>query len=195
MSLRYLAPRLSLCLAPLALAACSSNEAVEADSSGAEVADAAPEGMGTEEIVAAMKDGVRPLPGQYSSKVELVDLDMPGMPADQLGQMKSMMAGSMAKVTSYCLTKEQAEKGFEEMARNAQDNCKVESFDVDGGKFSGRMRCSGEGSEGTMTMTGTGTETGSDMQMAMDMNSASLPGGKMAMKMHVTTQRIGDCEG
>ncbi|AKM09347.1 DUF3617 domain-containing protein [Croceicoccus naphthovorans] len=188
MPIRPVARLTVLCLAPLTLAACGSDEP-------AEQAAASAEGMSTDEIAAEMKQGVRPQPGQYRSNAELVSLEIPGMPAAQVDQLKSMMAGAMAQANTYCLTPEDAEQGFEKMATEAQENCKVEKFDVDGGKFSGRFVCSGDDASGTMTMDGSGTETSSQMNMAMDMSSGSIPGGKMMMKMRASSERIGECEG
>lgn len=181
--------RVFLCLAPLTVAACGSGGS-ERGETPADV----PEAMSGDALAAEMKQAVRPLPGQYSSTVELVALDLPGVPAEQVGQLRSMMESAMARTNSYCLTKEEAERGFEEMARESQENCRIESFDVDGAKFAGRMSCSGEGARGTMTMNGTGSETGSQMAMAMDMQSSDLPGGSMNMKLKVVSQRTGDCQ-
>jgi len=177
--------------APLAIAACGAGGTPKEE----EAASVSEEGMSGDALVAEMKKAVRPLPGQYSSTVKLVELDVPGVPKAQVDQMRVMMEGAMAKAQTYCLTKEDSEKGFEEMAKQSREDCEIESFEVDGAKFTGRMSCKDENANGTMTMNGTGSETGSEMQMAMDMNSAGLPGGKMAMKLQVSAKRVGDCEG
>ena len=179
-------------LVPVALAACGTDARDAAEES---TTAAAPESMSSEALSAEMKKAVRPLPGQYTSTSELVELDMPGLPPEQVARMKQMMGTSMSKVTSRCLTEEEASKGFEDLAGETQDNCRMESFNAEGGAFSGRMVCSGDGGSGTMTMNGTGTPTGSDMVMAMDMTSPNVPGGRMAVKMHVISKRTGDCEG
>lgn len=183
-----------LCLAPFALAACGSDEPAEqADETVAEEAMVAPEGMSEDEIAAEMKKAILPKPGQYTSTAELVELEIPGVPAAQAQQMKDMMRASLSRTTSRCLTPDEAEKGFEELAKAQQEGCTVDSFKVDGGKFAGKMICDNPEASGTMTMSGTGTETSSEMDMAMDMTSANLPGGRMAMKMHVTSKRTGEC--
>lgn len=192
--------RIAISLAALALAACGSGaeDSVEeggADDDVAVVADAPEGGMSNAEIAAQMKNVVRPRPGQYSSSAKLVKLEVPGVPEAQVAQLRSMMEGAMAQQGSYCLTQEEADRGFEEMAANSQEGCKIDSFDADGGAFSGRMTCENEGANGTVTMKGTGTPTGSDMVMDMDMSSPGLPGGRMAMTLQVTSRRTGDCEG
>ncbi|WP_172799911.1 DUF3617 domain-containing protein [Croceicoccus bisphenolivorans] len=174
--------------ATLALAACGSDNTPETGD------DASAGGMSEQAIAAEMKQAVRPQPGEYSSTMKLVELDVPGLPEAQVSQMRSMMEGAMGKTQTYCLTKEEADKGFEEMAKQTQDNCKIESFDANRGNFTGKMSCADENSSGTMTMSGTGTETGSDMTMAMDMTAQGLPGGKMAMTLNVVSKRVGDCK-
>ncbi|WP_144097617.1 DUF3617 domain-containing protein [Croceicoccus sediminis] len=199
MRIRPLSRLAILCLAPLALAACGSDESAEqadeASVASGEDTLTAPGGMSEDAIAAEMKKAIRPKPGQYTSTAELIELDVPGVPAAQAKQMKDMMGSSLARTTSRCLTPDEAEKGFEELAKAQQEGCTVDSFKVDGSKFVGKMTCENPDASGTMTMSGTGTETSSDMEMAMDMTSPNLPGGRMAMKMHVTSKRTGDCEG
>lgn len=53
--------------------------------------------------------------------------------------------------------------------------------------------------EKTITVNGRGVFFGSDITVKMDMSGGpqmgSQPGGQMKMTMHVTTKRIGDCQG
>lgn len=179
-----------------ALAACGSEKAPDAavDTTAKVQGNDAAAGMSDDAIAAELKQTVRPKPGEYRSAVTLVDLQIPGIPARELAQMRDMMSRSMGKTQTYCLTKEEASKGFEEMARQSQESCRIESFEADGNRFSGRMSCNQEGSTGTMTMTGTGSETGSEMEMAMNMASPDLPEGKMAMTLRVKSTRTGDCK-
>lgn len=183
----------ALCLAPLALAACSSDE--PAEEAGEDTAMSAPDGMSEDQIAAEIGKAVRPKPGQYTSSAKLIALDLPGVPEAQAEQMKQMMGSTIEQTNSRCLTAEEAEKGFEELAQAAQEGCKMESFKVDGAKFAGRMSCDNPDASGTIDMSGTGTETSSDMTMKMNMTSPGLPGGKMAMTMQVKSERTGDCEG
>ncbi len=184
-------------LAPLALAACGSDKAAEETAPGAadDAPVALPSGMSEADIAAQMKNAVKPRPGQYESKAELVSLAIPGVPGTQAAQMKAMMAESFGKTSSRCLTQDEAEKGFEELAKSSQEGCRMDSFTAQGAKFAGRMICDTEDAKGTVVMSGTGTATGSQMTMAMDMQSPGLPGGKMAMEMRVSSLRTGDCKG
>ncbi|WP_156494138.1 DUF3617 family protein, partial [Erythrobacter sp. HI0028] len=87
-------------------------------------------------------------------------------------------------------------KGFEEMARQAQedgDDCSFEKFDASGGQIDAVMNCEVEGQGAArMTMKGRGGETSSEMTMTMD---AEAPGGQtMTMTMNSSQERIGDCD-
>ena len=127
---------------------------------------------------------------QLQHKAEAEDLKK------QLQDMMRSMFDKEAQSHEYCLTKEEADKGFEEMARQAQDSnsdCTFEKFDVDGGSIDAVMNCKAEG-QGTarMVMTGTGTETSSEMNMTM--NGEGPDGQTMTMTMKSSQQRLGDCD-
>lgn len=155
------------------------------------------EAIGTEELAERASDIVRPDPGLYRSTVELLEVDMPGAPAGMEDTMKRAMGGANS-TTEYCLTSEDAERGFEEMAKNSQKgDCSFERFEADGGKIDAAMTCrGGEGGEGAvmqMTMQGTGGRTASEMTMTMQTEAPGM--GKATMRMKATHQRIGDCPG
>lgn len=167
----------------LALAACGSPSA-DADGDGKITMD---------EAAAKSDEMVKPDPGQYRNTVELVNLELPGAPKEVQDMMKQMMGGE-PKVSEYCLTKEEADKGFEEMAKQSQDNddCTFEKFEAEGGKIDAVMNCTANG-QGTakMTLNGVGTRTSSQMTMTID---ATAPDGKaMKMTMKSNQERIGDC--
>ena len=163
---------------------------------GGGTADADGDGeISMEEAAAQTADMVRPLPGQYRATVEFVDVELPGAPQQVQDMMRSMF-DKEAQSHEYCLTKEEADKGFEEMARQAQDSnsdCTFEKFDVEGGSIDAVMNCKAEG-QGTarMVMTGTGTETSSEMNMTM--NGEGPDGQTMTMTMKSSQQRLGDCD-
>lgn len=132
---------------------------------------------------------VRPRPGQYRSKVELVDIDIPGAPP----QAAEMMRSSVARTNEFCLTEDDVEEGFRRLASQPQgENCSFSRFDVDGGAIDAAMRCTNPGG-GTLdiTMQGTGGETSSQFTMTMAGNLGGTGEGSMTMKQ--TSERIGDC--
>lgn len=168
----------------LALAACSSGE--EEAGSG--------ETISTEEVAERARNAVRPEPGLYRATVEVLEVDIPGAPEGTADMMKRMM-GDSRNTSEYCLTQEDVDRGFEEMARNSQEgDCSFERFDVDGGDIDAAMTCSVQGGRTMrMTMQGTGGTTSSEMTMSME---TDMPGmGAANMRMKATHQRIGECPG
>lgn len=135
----------------------------------------------------------KPQPGKYRASVEVLDISLPGAPPQVLEQMNAMKSAG-AQTREYCLTPDQADKGFAEMIRqaNTDKSCSFSKFDAQGGRIDAVMNCSrpGQGS-GRMVMQGTGSKTASDMTMTMDI---AAPGGNtMTMKMRSQQERIGDC--
>lgn len=177
---------LILACAPLALAACGGPDA-DADGDGE---------ISMKEAAARSSDMVKPEPGMYRATVEMIDVEVPGAPQEMQDMMKRMMS-SGPQTHEYCLTPEEAAKGFEEMARQAQEdegNCSFEKFEADGGRIDAVMNCAREGQgSARMAMKGTGGPTSSEMTMTMD---AETPDGKtMKMTMKSSQQRIGECDG
>ena len=93
--------------ASFTLAACGGGASADADGDG-EITMA--------EAAAKTEDMVRPQPGKYRATVEFVDVEMPGAPQQVQDMMRSMFDRG-PQTHEYCLTTEEAEKGFEQMAR------------------------------------------------------------------------------
>ena len=165
----------------LALAACGSPDP-DTDGDGK---------ISMEEAQASMEasGAVRPQPGQYRASVELLEFDAPGAPPNA----KEMMQGMFQRTFEYCLTPEEAEKGFEEMAKTSQNgDCSFETFEADGNDMDAVMVCSGTGmGEMRVTLDGTGNETSSEMTMSMQGDFAGQ--GEGSMTMQTKHERIGDC--
>lgn len=169
----------------LALAACGEGD-VDADGDGK---------ISMEEAAARSGDMIKPRPGRYRATVEMIDIEMPGAAPEVRDMMKGMFA-SGPQTDEYCLTEEQAEKGFEEVVRQSQQgsDCSFDKFDVSGGDIDAVLVCSDpEQGQARMAMQGTGTETSSDMTMTME---ATGPDGQaMTWTMKSQQERIGDCDG
>ena len=168
-------------LTALAVTACndSSDQAQSGDISLAEAAERAGE------------SGIKPLAGQYSATMEVLEVSIPGAPEGMADMMQGAMGG---RKHSYCLTQEDVDKGFEEMAKQSQENddCSFERFNVDDGRMDALMICNVEGQgQMTMEMTGTGSPTRSEMDMTMKGDVAGM--GEMNMRMKATHERTGDC--
>lgn len=133
-------------------------------------------------------------PGLYQSKIDIKQLDVPGLPPPVIAMMKSKM---LEKPLTYCLTPEEAAKGAEAMKqRMGKGQCQFDSFNAVGGTLNSRMTCQ-LGGKGTMQIEahGTYTETGSVTASTMDMAPAGAAGaaGKMHIEQVTTTTRVGDC--
>lgn len=176
---------LAAAVSALSLSACGSADDSGTDASG---------NLSSEEVADRASEAIRLEPGQYRATGELVSIDIPGAPAQVLEMMKQSMSGQNT-TSEYCLTAEEAAKGYEEMARNSgQGECSFSRFDVDGGDIDAEMTCKSAGGEDArMTLAGTGTSTSSDMTMTMEMTIPEM--GKGTMVMRAQHQRIGDCPG
>lgn len=146
----------------------------------------------------AMANAPQVEPGQYEASMEIVKLEIPGMPPEIQTKMREQMASVTGVQNRYCVTAEQARRGREDMARqmaNAPGNCRFTSFDVRGENVNAAMQCDQlpNGARMTMTMTGTmGAET-SDMTVKQNASVPNTPVGNMETEMRIRTRRIGDC--
>ncbi len=139
----------------------------------------------------AKANAIKPQPGQYRVSMEVLEVKIPGAPANMADMMKQHMGG---QTHEYCLKPGDVERGFEEMAKQSQkgDNCTFQRFDVAGGDFDAKMTCNNPG-QGTMTMVmqGQGTPTRSEMNMTMTGNITGM--GDSTIRMKSTHERVGDC--
>lgn len=138
----------------------------------------------------------KPQPGKYSSTVKILSMDIPGLPAAQAEQMKKMMSSAGSHTAEYCLTKEEADKGFEEMAKKSSArDCTYEKFEATSNTVDAKMTCkSPQGGATTMTMNGTITSTSMKMMMEGEQKMPGVPGeGVVKTKIEVTSNRVGDC--
>ncbi|MGC1269709.1 MAG: DUF3617 domain-containing protein [Croceibacterium sp.] len=168
-------------VAGLALAACGSGDK----------APAAGETVSADQVAARAAGAAAPRPGKYTSRMELLDFSMPGMPDAAKAQMQQAFASGLAQGNEFCMTAEQADP--RQMLQNmAESKCSFSRFDVDGGKIDADMSCTGDdGIASTVQMQGQMTADSSTMTMAMQRSMEGI--GKMQMKMRVTSQRTGDC--
>lgn len=182
--MRLLSSRLSIALplvAAVALAGCGDTASDDPKS--------------VDEVMEEAKAMEKPEPGKYKSSVEVIDFEVPGIPAAQAAQMKEMMSGVASQSHEFCLKPEDVEKGFEEMVRKtAEGQCTFDRFDASANTIDAKMTCEMEqGMAATIAMNGTTTPTKSVMTMDVEQKAPALPGEAIHMKMKVTNERIGDC--
>lgn len=162
-----------------ALVACSGGGKADADGDGKV-------SMG-EAAKRAEAAGLKPTPGLYKATVTMTGIDIPAMPAG----MEGHGAGTSTNL-EYCLTKEDADKGFEDMLKQGQDkSCSYERFALDGGKLDAVMVCDGDQGKMRMEMLGSATPTSSKFDASMAMNMAGQ--GEATMKFSAVHERVGDC--
>lgn len=136
----------------------------------------------------------RPDPGQYQQTTRITKFEVPGAPPEMVAQIRKMMEGQGGNL-SYCLSKADTEKGFEEMFRKgAQGDCKYDRFDASANTIDAIMTCnSGEGGSAKMTMNGTVSATGSKVTVNVEQKNDKSPMGNANIAMVLDTKRIGDC--
>lgn len=155
-----------------------------------------------EEVIAQASKMARPLPGLYQTTAELKDFSISGIPAEQLGMMKRQFAANTNKTETMCLTKADADQGFEKMMRQMGEmgqtgegvECAFSQFDASGSKLNAQLNCTGPGGvKMAMNMDGTVAPDRSDMTMTMNSSSSMMAGQEMTMVMQTASRRIGDC--
>jgi hypothetical protein len=130
----------------------------------------------------------------------MLDFSIPGIPAEQAEKLKGMMGNVGDQTTSFCLTPEEANKGFEESVRKMGQGqgglkCDFNKFDVEGAKIAAEMTCSGaQGMTSEMTIDGTATAQSTSLHMAIRQKAAMIPGGEMRMEMQMDSRRTGECK-
>lgn len=169
-----------LALSTLALAAC-----------GQSGTDSSAPGQSAEPAKSAAEVAFQFQPGQYKSTIQIEKIDVPGVPAAALAQMKGMMGKPIEM--SYCMSPEKAAMGAEAMKENmAKGKCQFEKFEAKGGTVDSVMVCD-NGAAGSMRATshGTYTPTGALIKATGDM--AGPDGKKMHIEQTVKMERTGDC--
>ncbi len=146
------------------------------------------------EVKAEVAKVARPEPGKYRSTMKILKVEIPAMPAQMADRMRDMFAKT-GQVREFCLSKADADKGFEEFnKRSAQGACKYDRFDASGGKLDAKMTCqTGKGMTGTYEMAGEISPTASHLTIKGDQSLPGIPLGGLHMESELTTQRIGDC--
>ena len=175
---------LILPLGVLALSACGTEPAEE---------------KSADDVIAAVSQMAKPLPGLYETKAELREFTVPGVPASQLKMMKQQFAANADRTDTFCLTQAQADNGFEDMIRQMGEmgegvKCVFSKFDASGTKLDAALSCTGPGgTEMAMDMNGMVAPSQSDMMMSMKSSSSMMPGMEMTMVMQSEYKRIGEC--
>lgn len=131
-------------------------------------------------------------PGLWQSKVTVLEMNIPGMPAQYADKMKQSIAEHRNDTSKHCITAAEVKKPKEDFF-GADKSCRYEHFTMGGGRIDIAMACKQEGFTQSTSMSGTYTPTSYSMDMSS--NGSGGPEQGMTMKMHVDSQRIGECTG
>lgn len=131
--------------------------------------------------------------GNWVNEVELVKLDVPGMPPEMKEGMTQMMAA--ATNTNFCLTPEEAAKSdlesLLESSAGPAGECTWTKKDVNGANVDVVGSCVQNGQKADLAMKGTLESKRSDMTIT---TKAQMPDGKqMEMVMRVKSKHTGAC--
>lgn len=169
----------------ICLAACSKGPSVDVHNADTNQVSAAVSRSGV------MTSDSMVQPGLWESKVSVLEMNIPGMPAQYANQMKQEIAAQRDKSSKNCVKPEDVKKPKEGFF-GADKSCRYDHFTMGGGKIDIAMVCKQENLTNTTNMTGTYTPT----TYSMDVSSiGSGPQQGMTMKMHVDAKRIGECTG
>ena len=174
-------------IAALALAGCKKEAGPAAGASGSPAAAAAASAGGLP----------KPTPGMYQSTMKLISFEAPGLPPQAVESMKSAIAKGQEGKNSFCLTSDEASRGYEERVKKlaGRPDCTMDRYNAAGGTLDAVFTCKGDnGMKSVMTMKGMMTPTGSDVTMSMEQSGSQMPGGSMKMTMNVKSERVGDCK-
>ncbi|WP_066480430.1 MULTISPECIES: DUF3617 domain-containing protein [unclassified Sphingomonas] len=133
-------------------------------------------------------------PGEWETTVEVVDIDIPGMPkGGPHSDVMKVMREAKTTVTN-CVTPEEAENPESGVFTGSNGQCRYERFRMGGGRIDGTLACRGKDGGGDMRMSVNGTF--SDTAFALD-NAMETRMGDSVMKMRakVSGKRIGACKG
>lgn len=155
-------------------------------------ADKDGDGKISNEEVAAEMNEVNLEPGEWENTVEIVEVNIEGLPEGAPAGMMDSMKGQTTTSKS-CITEEQAKNpGAQFFAAQEETACEVKKFDMSGGAISSEMACKNMGAPGEMNMAMDGQYGPSNYDMTMTM-SGDASGMKMNMKAKSSGKRVGDC--
>ncbi len=148
-----------------------------------------------DQIAAAAAALPTPQPGEYRTSGELVSLEAPGSPEDEVAMAREFMSTIFAQENTQCMSEEDAEEGYrrfvDQMAQG-DDSCEMTSYETTSNSFTAAMTCGGDAANaGSMTFAGDVTETSMDMTMTMEGQDPAM--GDMKMVIRMQSERIGDC--
>lgn len=148
------------------------------------------EALSEGDVAAVIEDnGAMPTAGEYSTIVELVEFDAPGMTDAAIAEARSEFETGAGEPHLYCISEDVTrEQWFSEMTEAA---CTLSRFTADGNDLEGAMTCTSDiGLNGRVDVAGRTAEEGSDLRMTYTLPTSA---GEGSVRMRVVSERIGDC--
>lgn len=139
-----------------------------------------------------MNAGTMVEPGLWESKVTVQEMNIPGMPAEYADKMKQSFAEHRNDSSKHCITQADVKRPKGDFF-GADKSCKYDHFTMGGGKIDVAMVCQEEGGSQSMNVSGSYTPTSYSIDTSMTGSGGHENG--MTMKMHVDSQRVGECTG
>ena len=161
---------------------------------GCDSADKGPKTL--DQAKAEARQMERPEPGEYRQTTKFTKFEVPGAPPAMVEQIKSMMTAK-GETSTYCLSKEDSEKGFEEMFKKVgEGECKYERFDASANSIDAILVCdTAPGATARLTMNGTVSKSGSNVKVDVQQKGDKSPMANATIAMEVKSERVGDCPG
>lgn len=153
------------------------------------------QGPSDEEVRAEADKLAKPLPGLYSSTTSLTAFELTGTDPRTEDMMRDRFAQVMPQRREFCLTREAAARGFEDVIRQSQQgDCEIQRFVADKSRLSAQMLCRvGRKLTSTVSVEGTGAPRRSHVDVEIVQKGPSVPGGSETIALSIDNVRIGDC--
>jgi len=135
--------------------------------------------------------GTNMRPGNWETKIEYTELNVPGIPEEMKDMFKRNMGSGIT--STQCLTEEDMEEPSAEFfGAQQQEGCSYEEFDRSGNRMTIKMTCEVPG--GGVSKTALEGEFSDDSYtLDIDGTFAGGPTGDVTMKGTISGKRIGDC--
>lgn len=119
-------------------------------------------------------------PGKWQMTMIVDQMTMPGMPPEALAMMKGRPT-----VTTYCMTPEEAKADPKKMLA-ADKSCKLNRFNMSGGKMLADMSCQTEQGPANILVEGSYSETAYETR-------STMKAGPMTMVSRSNAKWLGPC--
>lgn len=182
--------RVAILLSALALAACGGDTTTEDAARTGEVSLKNATVAEVAQQTAASGAAMRFQPGEWETSVEVVDAEIPGMPAAMAEQLRKSITVNTS--ITRCMTPEQAERPNEDMFAGDQGECRFDRYEMRGGRIDGAMTCT-DAEQGTAKITMQGRYSATDFEMRNTVDASRDGGQAMKMTSRVTGRRLGEC--